>query len=97
MTASVRTTLLVASLIFAGAAVAETIAVEGGIAVKDSALATPLRGMSMQQVESRFGAPARKVPAVGKPPISRWEYPEFVVYFEYEHVVHSVVSTSAAP
>jgi len=31
---------------------------------------------------------------VGKPPISRWEYPGFVVYFEHEHVIHSVVANS---
>ena len=36
-----------------------------------------------------------KVPAVGKPPISRWEYPGFVVYFEHDHVIHSVVSGAA--
>ncbi len=53
-----------------------------GIAVKESDVATPARGMTMDQVASKFGAPVTKVPAVGKPPISRWEYPGFVVYFE---------------
>jgi hypothetical protein len=78
-----------------GSASAETIAVDnGGIAVKESDVATPARGMSMDQVSAKFGAPASKVPAVGKPPISRWEYPGFVVYFEHEHVIHSVVANS---
>jgi hypothetical protein len=73
---------------------AETIAVENGIAVKESDVATPARGMSMDQVATKFGAPVSKTPAVGKPPISRWEYPGFVVYFEHEHVIHSVVANS---
>jgi hypothetical protein len=55
---------------------------------------TPTRGMTMDQVAGKFGAPATKVPAVGQPPISRWEYPGFVVYFEHEHVIHSVVVSS---
>src|ERR1700730_3209950 len=73
---------------------AETIAVEKGIAVKESEVATPARGMTMDQVATKFGAPVSKTPAVGNPPISRWEYPGFVVYFEHEHVVHSVVANS---
>ena len=73
---------------------AETVATDTGIAVKQSALATPARGMTMNQVESKFGAPVTKVPAVGKPPIARWEYPSFVVYFELDHVIHSVVTSS---
>jgi hypothetical protein len=50
----------------------------------------PARGMSMQKVESAFGTPASRVPAVGNPPISRWEYPGFVVFFEHDHVIHTV-------
>jgi hypothetical protein len=73
---------------------AETIAVDNGIAVKESDVATPTRGMTMDQVATKFGAPVTKVPAVGKPPISRWEYPGFIVYFEREHVIHSVVANS---
>ena len=73
---------------------AETIPTDNGIAVKESDVATPSRGMTMDQVAAKFGAPVTKVPAVGKPPISRWEYPGFVVYFENEHVIHSVVANS---
>ena len=61
--------------------------------------ATPASGMSMESVEAKYGAPARRVPAVGggstaQPPITRWEYPGFVVYFENNLVVHSVVTPS---
>ncbi len=50
----------------------------------------PSRGMSEQSVEARFGTPAAKVAAVGEPPISRWEYADFIVYFEYDKVIHAV-------
>jgi hypothetical protein len=86
--------LLLATVLASGLAAAETIAVDNGIAVKQSDVATPTRGMTMDEVSNKFGAPASKVPAVGKPPISRWEYPGFVVYFEHEHVIHSVVANS---
>ena len=86
--------LLLAAVLASGLAGAETIAVESGIAVKESDVVTPTRGMTMDQVATKFGAPVTKVPAVGKPPISRWEYPGFVVYFEADHVIHSVVANS---
>ena len=73
---------------------AETVATDSGIAVKESDVATPTRGMTMNQVSTKFGAPTTKVPAVGNPPISRWEYPGFIVYFEADHVIHSVVADS---
>lgn len=50
----------------------------------------PSRGMSMEKVEATFGTPSRREPAVGEPPISRWEYPGFVVYFEHQLVIHTV-------
>ncbi len=81
----------------AGIATADMVAVDNGIAVKESDVTAPTRGMTMSQVASKFGEPVTKVPAVGKPPISRWEYPGFVVYFEHEHVIHSVVSNGAPP
>ena len=78
-----RYRILLLAAMFAGSlAGAETIAVDNGIAVKESDVATPSRGMTMDQVATKFGTPVTKVPAVGKPPISRWEYPGFVVYFE---------------
>jgi len=51
----------------------------------------PSRGMSMDKVEAAFGEPANRAPAVGQPPITRWEYPGFVVYFENRTVLHTVV------
>jgi hypothetical protein len=51
----------------------------------------PSRGMSMEKVEAAYGAPANRVAAVGNPPITRWDYPGFVVFFEHNIVLHSVV------
>lgn len=56
-----------------------------------SAVAAPSRGMTMGQVEQRFGAPTERFAPVGQPPITRWVYADKVVYFEYDHVVHAVV------
>jgi len=50
----------------------------------------PSRGMTQARVEQEFGSPATKGSPVGEPPISRWEYPGFVVFFEYDRVIHSV-------
>jgi hypothetical protein len=60
----------------------------------------PARGMSMAQVEKRYGAPLRKLQPRGgdtkkHPVINRWEYSNFIVYFERNHVIHAVLNTPA--
>jgi hypothetical protein len=74
---------------------ADIVASQDGITVRDAGVAAPARGMTMSQVANKFGAPMTKIPAVGNPPITRWDYPGFVVYFERDHVIHSVVSETA--
>jgi hypothetical protein len=73
---------------------ADLIAVGDQIEVAKPDIAVPSRGMSMNQVAGKFGEPTTKVPPVGKPPITRWDYPGFVVYFDHEYVIHCVVSTA---
>ena len=88
--------LLIAALLTAGVCgycEAEVIATESGMAVREPSVPAPVRGMTMQEVASKFGDPASKSAAVGKPPITRWEYPGFVVFFEYDHVVHTVATS----
>jgi hypothetical protein len=51
----------------------------------------PTRGMSKASVEQQFGQAEQQFDAVGEPPISRWVYSDFVVFFEYGTVIHSVV------
>lgn len=92
---SVRQTLLVLALAVASAvASADTLVVEA--VSKDpensaAGLVRPKSGISMTQVEQKFGAPAKQVPQVGDPPITRWVYDRFTVYFENDRVIHSVV------
>jgi hypothetical protein len=58
---------------------------------ESSATGMPQRGMDMANVEHIFGTPVEKYDAVGKPPITRWDYPNYVVFFEYNMVLHTVM------
>ncbi|MDX1569946.1 MAG: hypothetical protein R3200_05620 [Xanthomonadales bacterium] len=51
----------------------------------------PDTGMLMEDVEARYGAPVSRTPPVGEPPITRWDYGDFSVYFEHSTVIHSVL------
>ena len=44
----------------------------------------------MQAVETMLGQPAERHAAVGRPPITRWDYPELVVFFEGDQVIHTI-------
>ncbi len=52
--------------------------------------APPARGTRMTAVEAALGAPSERHAAVGNPPITRWDYPDFVVFFENDRVIHAV-------
>ncbi len=54
--------------------------------------AMPSRGMTMTTVKQLFGEPDRRHPAVGTPPISRWQYDGMMVYFDSKYVIHSVAT-----
>ena len=62
-----------------------------------SVMGEQLRGMSKATVRRQFGEPSRRVAAIGDPPISRWVYDDFVVVFEHQFVLHSVVPEAPAP
>ena len=79
------------AVVLAGSARAETVAVDDQVMVRESDLLRPSRGMTMHAVEAKFGAPASRHEAVGEPPISRWDYPGFRVFFEKDRVIHAVV------
>jgi hypothetical protein len=53
-------------------------------------LNTPRSGQTMDKVKEIFGEPQKQAPAVGDPPITRWIYQDFTVYFEYDRVIHAV-------
>jgi len=87
-----RTVIVCAVVIGAPAALADTLLLDGIDAARPSADLRPARGTSMDRVEAQFGPPAMRQAAVGDPPIERWDYPGFVVYFEYQYVIHAVVT-----
>lgn len=55
----------------------------------------PNRGMTAERVKQIFGTPRAKSDSVGTPPISRWVYDKFIVVFEGDRVIHSVVKKPA--
>jgi len=84
----------------ASAAVAETLVVNDQLQLRESQLARPKRGLTMDEVEKQFGAPATRHPTVGgsspqQPPITRWDYNGFSVVFERDRVIDSVVMGSS--
>ena len=86
MLRSLTVSCVLAAALFGGVLQAEELAVPQ----TPTATERPARGMSMHSVEARYGAPSKRFDAVGQPPITRWEYPGFVVYFENQLVIHAV-------
>ncbi len=54
-------------------------------------IARPDGGMTMDSVTQQYGNPGSVSGPVGEPPISTWDYGDFVVYFEDQYVIHSVI------
>ena len=80
-------------LIFSSIAYSESVA----LAVAEQgnqAVQTPSNGQKKEYVEAQFGAPIERVSAVGEPPISKWVYQNFTVYFEHDTVLHAVLHKS---
>lgn len=78
-------------LALTGVAHADTLVVDKVAADTQVADARPNRGMTMETVNAQFGEPKEKLPSVGEPPITRWIYDGYIVYFEKDRVLHAVV------
>lgn len=68
----------------------------------ETTVARPAKGSPMATVLRKYGEPsARHAPVGGgsrrQPPITRWDYPAFSVFFEHEHVVDAVIPDAPAP
>lgn len=88
---SIRTFLFAATLALAG-----TTQVMADVLLLDSietapTMSTPQTGINMAGVRAAFGEPSSENAAIGDPPIIRWDYPNYSVFFEYDRVLHSVV------
>lgn len=62
----------------------------------------PAKGMSMTAVEREFGTPLSRRPPVGggssvTPPITRWDYVGYSVFFERNTVIDAVAKDAPAP
>ena len=90
MVKTIATTCML--LVLADAARADTLLIDGVEADAQSASARPKSGMTMTAVESTYGMPTLKHATVGQPPITRWDYAGFSVYFEHDRVIHAVVA-----
>jgi hypothetical protein len=91
-----QTRILAALLLgcaLAGTAIAETIVVNDQVQVAPSQIDRPKRGSTMGDVEKHFGAPVNRHPTVGAPPITRWDYNGFSVFFEKDRVIDAVVTS----
>jgi hypothetical protein len=96
---SLRIIPLLALLAVAGSVCAETLLIQR--VQEEATAALPARGMSMAQVEARFGAPTDRLDARGGqkrqwPTINRWSYPAFTVYFEKNKVIDAVANQAGA-
>ena len=88
-----------ALLATAGSAGADTLLIDR--VQQQAGTVMPTRGMSMSDVEARFGAPSERMdPRGGQkrqwPTINRWVYPGFTVYFEKSRVIDAVANQATA-
>ncbi|MFD1217756.1 hypothetical protein [Microbulbifer celer] len=69
-------------------------AAEGSLSRGEASLssgeASHLRGKKQEEVSVELGEPLGIQGPVGEPAITRWEYADFYVYFEYDRVLHTV-------
>ena len=87
----VAKTMVVLALTLGGVAGHTTTLLLDGIdSDAQSASDRPKSGMTMANVEKAYGQPVERHDAVGQPPITRWDYPTFSVYFENDRVIHAV-------
>ena len=56
-----------------------------------SGVMRPRSGSSMTTVRGGYGEPTSIKGPVGEPPITRWIYDDFTVYFEFDRVIEVVV------
>ncbi len=79
-------------LVVSPLATADSLILDGIDLARASEYLRPVRGTSMESVQATYGTPTSQQAAVGDPPIARWNYAGFVVYFEYDLVIHAVAT-----
>ena len=87
-----------AGIAFASSPAGDTLLIER--VQQEPSAALPARGLSMAQVQARYGEPASRLePRGGQsaawPVINRWSYPGFTVYFEGDKVIDAVLAKAS--
>ncbi len=88
-----KTLILAATLLMLSISIHADVLLIDRVEAKQN-MTVPQKSLTMNQVRSQFGEPISEFPAVGDPPITRWEYATFWVFFEYQHVITSVLKKS---
>ena len=92
MNRNTLTAALAVTMLCANAATAETMVVDDQVVVRPSSIERPARGATMASVEAKYGAPQTRHDAVGAPPITRWDYAGFSVFFEHDRAIDAVAT-----
>ena len=83
------TLIFTTSLSLAGHVLADVLLIEE---VRQSErMNLPENGSSMEDVRASKGEPVKTHAAIGDPPITRWDYDSWSVYFEYKTVLFTVL------
>lgn len=89
-----RLVALAIPLLFAVPLQAARITPDGGfmelLPASAEELGQPAHGQRMDRVLRNQGRAIQEIPPVGNPPITRWVYPDYTVYFQRRVVVDSV-------
>jgi len=81
--------LLLTCCFFFSTAYADTVDMSS-VGESPSGVTKPGNGMTMDAVLKQYGEPEGRQNPVGEPPITRWNFAQFTVYFEHNQVIHSV-------
>lgn len=87
-----KISLIIGATLLSTAALAQELTISVG--QQGQEIKRPTNGMHMDQVHAKFGEPKDIFDPVGEPPISKWIYPDFTVYYENERVIHAVINPS---
>jgi outer membrane protein assembly factor BamE (lipoprotein component of BamABCDE complex) len=93
----IKAILFAGALTSVGALTAEEIKIPVGQQGKGAGIIVPYKGMKQKEVREAYGEPMTVHATVGEPPITRWDYPRFSVFFEYQATIHAVVRKNKEP
>ena len=90
---SLKSIAMVAFMLSAGSVAADVLLIEE---VRERMRRDlPENGLTKSEVKQRYGAPGERRAPVGEPPITRWVYDQYSVYFEHDLVIESVLHHGA--